>query len=731
MSSRADTLSQLPSLGIKPLVSLIRHWKLALIIFFIAITAGIPVILVKGVPKYMATATLQIAPRYMKNIKEDQELDFQSNSQYRQFQEHQAKSVTRQDILEEALKKTEGQHSFAQKPESRRRTAERLREQLMVVAVPDTYMMQVSLSGPKKEGIATLINAVVETYLLKMREEQMYGSEERVRNLGTRLAETSKIIADKVKRRTEISLELGMTTFHEADGNPYDKLLMNTRAALADARNTRLLADARQAAFEQSGETDITIRSINENVLSDPGLNSFKSGANSRKATLLSTISGLSQDHPAYQAAMQEIREIEYEIKKQSDNLSSQVKQSMSQRYKMNASQALRYEQALIKVLEEQEESSARFAQLFNEAVALNFDIEHLNKEVEKFQDRLNFFADERTALGFVRLVTPAMEPELPFGPGKTKIAMMVLIFALISSLSTPVIIDLMNRKIQTVNEAEKLLGLPSVGWVIERKDLATRMFAEDQIRRIAASLLRDQKNFETSVFAFTGVKSGGGCSQMLIDIARALSQLGFPALIVEANTYHPDLRFASNKPGVRDYLESGASLSDMISPATETIPAHIGIGGTSQILHMNRIDRMKLLLEEAKQRYPIILVDLPPLLLSADTELLLDHVGQILLVVEANSTGQGELSRAARILKKSSVNAIGFLVNRIEALHGGGYIHELLVEFVTQRKYEDFKSMPVWKLKLQMMMPELFYKAAFFRKLKLKWQSRESGKQQ
>ena len=717
MSNHTDNFSQLPSLGIKPLVSLIRHWKVSVVVFVIVCLLGIPVVLIKGVPKYMATATLQITPRYMKNIKEDQELDFQSNSQYRQFQEHQAKSVVRQDILEEALRKSEGMQKFALKSESPRRTVERLREQLMVVSVPDTYMMQVSLSGPKKDGLANIVNTVVDTYLLKMREEQMYGSDERIRNLGNRLAETSKLIAEKVRRRTEISLELGMTTFHEADGNPYDKLLMNTRAALAEARNARLLADSRLAAFEQSGETDITTRSIKENVLSDPGLNSFKSGANSRKAALLSAISGLSADHPAYQAAMQEIKEIEHEIQRQSDSLSSQVKMSMSQRYQMNVSQAARYEQALMKVLEEQEESSARFAQLFNEAVALNFDIEHLNKEVEKFQERLNFFADERNALGFVRLITPALEPEIPFGPGKSKVAVIMVIVAVVVALIVPVVIDMSNRKIQTVNEAEKLLGLPSVGWVIERKDLATSMFAEDQVRRIAASLLRDRKNFDTRVFAFSGVKSGAGCSQMLIEIAQALSQLGFPALIIEANTYHPDPRFASRTSGVRDYLESGAAIEEMICPATAEIPAHIGIGGSSQALHMNRIDRVRSLLEEAQQLYPVILIDLPPLLLSADTELLLDHVGQILLVVEANGTGRGELSRAARILKKSSANAVGFLVNRIEALNGGGYIQQLLVEFITQRKYEEFQSMPVWKLKAQMMMPAWLFNLLILRK--------------
>jgi succinoglycan biosynthesis transport protein ExoP len=94
---------QRAGLGIKPLASLLAHRRLAAWAFVFIVLAGSPLAWIKGAPRYVATATLQIAPRYMKNVKDDSELEFQSNSQYRQFVEHQVRSVIRFDVVRSDL----------------------------------------------------------------------------------------------------------------------------------------------------------------------------------------------------------------------------------------------------------------------------------------------------------------------------------------------------------------------------------------------------------------------------------------------------------------------------------------------------------------------------------------------------------------------------------------------------------------------------------------------------
>jgi hypothetical protein len=80
------------------------------------------------------------------------------------------------------------------------------------------------------------------------------------------------------------------------------------------------------------------------------------------------------------------------------------------------------------------------------------------------------------------------------------------------------------------------------------------------------------------------------------------------------------------------------------------------------------------------------------------------------LLVVEANAINKGELARAARMLESTSAKAIGVIVSRIAALEGSGYLHEMMIEQATGKKFSDFQTLPVWKLKLQMMVPQSVY---------------------
>jgi len=92
----------LPGPGIKPLVSLRAHPRAALGVALAVLALGLPVAWLKGAPKYHTEATVQVAPRYMKNLRDDQEVVFESNSQYRQFVEQQVETVRRYDILQRA-----------------------------------------------------------------------------------------------------------------------------------------------------------------------------------------------------------------------------------------------------------------------------------------------------------------------------------------------------------------------------------------------------------------------------------------------------------------------------------------------------------------------------------------------------------------------------------------------------------------------------------------------------
>ncbi len=78
-----EQTANLPGIGIKPLLSLKRHYRISIILFFLVLIAGSPMVWIKGKSTYSAEAIFQVAPRYMKNLESDSEVELQSNSQYR------------------------------------------------------------------------------------------------------------------------------------------------------------------------------------------------------------------------------------------------------------------------------------------------------------------------------------------------------------------------------------------------------------------------------------------------------------------------------------------------------------------------------------------------------------------------------------------------------------------------------------------------------------------------
>lgn len=694
--------SPLPGRGIRPLASLLAHRTLALAAALLVLAAGLPLAWKKGEPSYRAEATFQVAPRYMRNLKEDQELDFQSNTQYRQFVEHQRKSVARHDVLRDALASLGNQRTLWQRAgETERQAIDRLRERLVVAAVPDTYLLRVALDGRQPEGLAEVVNAVTRTFIERMKAEQIYGADERTRQLRERETALLAMMADKGGQRAGIAQSLSLTTFNEATPNPYDGLVADLRGKLADARQRRMDADAALAAFQRRGDTNVSTRSVQDAVLNDPGLNSLKGALSTRRAALLVQRSGLKPDHPGAVAADRELAEIDAELARQGGRLEGGVRGNLQARLQGTADQAAEVERGLQADLAAIEAQASHFAQLFQQAVTLTADIGQARAEMDKVRERINYIDLESTSFGFLRLVNPALVPEQPFGPGRKKLLLMVLLAAAAAGVLAPVLRDLLDRRVHTVNDAQRVMGIAPAGWQIERGDKASQIFGDQQLRRMAAALMRSQQARGQRVFGFSGCKPGAGTTSLVLELGQTLRTLGCRVIVVEANGYSSDARYTAAGPGLAQLLRGEAEVADVVVPATPTLPARVAASGPGRAgrFAIERLDRLAQALRHWATDADFVLVDMPPLLASADAELLVRTVGQVLLVVQAGAVTQGEVRRASRLLQAIDPEAVGLVVNRISPFAAGGYLRELMLESLSGRRSDTVFTTPRWRL--------------------------------
>lgn len=699
--------SQLPGRGIKPLISLRKHYRLSVLVWLLVVLAGLPVVWIKGQSYYSAESVFQVSPNYMKTLTSDKEVEFQSNSQYREFVNHLSTTVKRYDVLQRALKKLRDAGIETQpKALTERKYIEQLQREVTVRPLADTYMVRIGMEGQKKETLAEIVNAVTTSFLETTKNEQIFGSVERLEMLKANAEKLASEIVALEAQRVQLSERLGLTTFGENTINPYDSVLSQAREKFSSAAIDRARAEAALQAFLTQRETPATMgRSLLEMRLQDNGLQALRNEVVKRSEELGRLSAGLEDKHPARKPALAEDEAINKRLQNKESEFERLAFDNVKSRLIAAVHQSQQVEHEIQTSLKKIEAQASDFARNFQSAMRLTADIHKREQEQKEVRDRLNYLQNERSAIGFVRLVTAALPAEQPLGIGKTKLLLMVLLLASGLAVGVAISLDLVDRRLYTVNEAERLMGMPAAGWQLQDSGLSSQVFTRQQSRRFASTLIRNKSRTAKNVFSFSSVKTAGSATAVILDTAAELQRLGHRVLVLEANSFAPSPSFDASRPGLSDYLAGhadAAHLPQALSHQGETLTA-VGFGA-ELMTGVQRLDRLKPLIEAWSNEYEFVLIDLPPLLLSADAELLIDALGQVFLVLEAQTVGRGEALRAKRLLEKLDPEAVGLFVSDIPMFDGGGYVKELMVETLTREPFGRFMSLSSLRLQVELL---------------------------
>ena len=682
LSPRAD--ESVATGAVMPLVSLIKHYKIGLGIFIAIALLGIPVAWIKGKSFYSATAVIYVAPRVANILNENKEQDISSPQQYKQFIDQQVGTVGRYDILLAALKNLGDKRFLWQKPdEPERRAAERLQAALVIKPVNDTYLISVTLESDKAEGLDDIVNTVVETYVENAHEEQLiYASKERVGVLYNQRNKLWDIIADKKKSLAALAQELSVTIFVDSTVNPFDQLLADSQLAYSVAQRDRMAAEAGLLLFEnpKDPKASTAFESIVADIVyKDQGLYSLKANMYQRRSELVRLISGLDPKHPGHEQIKKQLEVIEAEVVQATDQLTRDVKRMLLEERRSKVTLTRKIEQDLLAQINTQKENAAWFSTRYNDALTLNHDIKSLYDQLKLVEDRIGFLELESKAPGFIRMDSPARPPEIPVRGGRKKIIILMFIVGLIAGLIVPIIIDMLDRRIRTAGQVEKLLGYKPLAALLEfGQDAISLKTVADQKRRLALALERERKQSgnPSSLILVTAVKPNSATTTLALDLAQDYQNMDIRAVVVEVNPLNPDERYVSAHTGVGlldMILDPELAVAEAISPADERYPDRISIGLPTENLLFG-YQRLQAALDKIAQTYTAVILDAAPILLSADAEFFAGISDITLLLIAAKQTKPGEIKRAVQLLERINPKSIGFVVTRLENFRGGGY---------------------------------------------------------
>jgi Mrp family chromosome partitioning ATPase len=412
---------------------------------------------------------------------------------------------------------------------------------------------------------------------------------------------------------------------------------------------------------------------------------------------LVTSISSASEEHPGRIAVEKEIQSMDLrlaEIQKETkERIIKQVRNEQNeeaQKEKIKIEEEMKLAQiqeaALQEDLNEQKDSVTQQAMMFNAALNLKSRIEQNRIRLDAIERRLDFFRTEENAPGFVKISSLARQPDKPALGKGMKILGAIFAIGMILCLGLPVLIDLLNPWINTPAEIEQVLKLPILGWIMHKgknKKFKHHAFFQDQVKRLAMKMHELKLKEQCSSFVITSIKPGGGATTLVQEFSKELKGLGFNSLCIEANALSQE-KYEKNYKGLNDVLSKKSTLEEVILKNSLGID-QIYLGEENEEKHLP-LDQ-DFFKSIKKLEYDFFLYDSPPLLLTADAELLVRQCDAVLLIIEAGSTQNGEVKRSLKTLEMISPKQVGFIMNKVKIKKNSGYFHEILKEFETGKK--------------------------------------------
>jgi polysaccharide biosynthesis transport protein len=251
-------------------------------------------------------------------------------------------------------------------------------------------------------------------------------------------------------------------------------------------------------------------------------------------------------------------------------------------------------------------------------------------------------------------------------------------------------VLGFINTSIETVDEAETLLGLPVVAVVPQLREVrkfhdplvlvnSPKSEGAEAFRTLRTSFVAPNRREEDRVFLFVSAMPGEGKTFCSINYAASLAQIGLKTLLIDVDLRKPAVESGllgedSDHVGITDHLAGRSKLEEVIRP-TKIENLFFISGGTTapspaELLAKDGLDT---LIGNALRNYDRVVLDSAPINAVSDTLLVLKSVQSVCLVVRAARTSRRYVLRCVQLLLNAKAPLSGTVLNRMPRRRGFG----------------------------------------------------------
>jgi len=177
----------------------------------------------------------------------------------------------------------------------------------------------------------------------------------------------------------------------------------------------------------------------------------------------------------------------------------------------------------------------------------------------------------------------------------------------------------------------------------------------------------------KTLVVTSPGRKEGK--SFVAANLAIAAAQEGMRVLIIDGNLRSPGVHIAfglANDTGLAGHLAAGAGVEDvLVSTRVEGLQAITAGPLPRDPGKLVGSATMQRLLEVVKERYDLVVVDSPPVLMASDVRILASWADATLIVVESGRTERRALPETLDLLQTAKAAVIGVVIDKASGRDG------------------------------------------------------------